>query len=190
MMPGTAKMTAVRRGLGLGLLLALCAAAPTRAQIFGISDKKEVEIGRQMHAQILQTMDAYHNPELQDYVSSVGQRLAKASDRPTLEFTFTVLDTEDVNAFATAGGFVYVSRGILPYLGSEAELAAVLGHEIGHVTARHPSRQQTQGTLAGIASMATAILTRQPALGQLTDVAGAAVVRGDRKSVVEGKSVL
>ena len=178
MMPGTARMTAVRRGLGLGLLLALCAAAPTRAQIFGISDKKEVEIGRQMHAQILQTMGAYHNPELQDYVSSVGQRLAKASDRPTLEFTFTVLDTEDVNAFATAGGFVYVSRGILPYLGSEAELAAVLGHEIGHVTARHPSRQQTQGMLAGIASAATAILTRQPALGQLTDVAGAAVVRG------------
>ena len=178
MTPNTAAMAAVRRALVLGLLLALGAAAPARAQIFGMSDKKEVEIGRKMHAQILQTMGAYNHPELQDYVNSVGQKLAKASDRPKLEYTFTVLDTEDVNAFAIPGGFVYISRGILPYLNSEAELAAVLGHEIGHVTARHASKQQAQGTLAGIASIATAIVTRQPALGDLTNVAGEAVVRG------------
>jgi len=178
MTPNTAAIAAVRRALVLGLLLALGAAAPARAQIFGMSDKKEVEIGRKMHAQILQTMGAYNHPELQDYVNSVGQKLAKASDRPKLEYTFTVLDTEDVNAFAIPGGFVYISRGILPYLNSEAELAAVLGHEIGHVTARHASKQQAQGTLAGIASIATAIVTRQPALGDLTNVAGEAVVRG------------
>jgi predicted Zn-dependent protease len=178
MTPKSATMAAACRALVLGLLLALGAAAPAGAQIFGMSDKKEVEIGRKMHAQILQTMGAYNNPELQEYVNSVGQKLAKASDRPKLEYTFTVLDTEDVNAFAIPGGFVYISRGILPYLNSEAELAAVLGHEIGHVTARHASKQQAQGTLAGIASVATAIVTRQPALGDLTNVAGEAVVRG------------
>ena len=178
MTPKTAAMAAACRALVLGLVLALGATAPAGAQIFGMSDKKEVEIGRKMHAQILQTMGAYNNPELQEYVNSVGQKLAKASDRPKLEYTFTVLDTEDVNAFAIPGGFVYISRGILPYLSSEAELAAVLGHEIGHVTARHASKQQTQGTLAGIASIATAIVTRQPALGDLTNVAGEAVVRG------------
>jgi predicted Zn-dependent protease len=187
MKPRTATPPAARRALArpalavrvaLVFALAFGAAAPAGAAIFGDSDKQEVEAGRKMHAQIVQAMGVYNNPELQDYVNSVGQKLAKASDRPKLDFTFTVLDTEDVNAFATAGGFVYVSRGILPYLSSEAELAAVLGHEIGHVTARHPARQQTQGTLAGIASIATAIITRQPALGDLTNVAGEAVIRG------------
>ena len=157
-----------------GLLLA--GTAPTCA--FAMSDKQVIAIGRQMNAEIVQTMGVYNNPEMQEYVNSVGQKLAKAGNRPNLEYTFTVLDTEDVNAFAIPGGFIYISRGILPYLSSEAELAAVLGHEIGHVTAHHASRQQTQGTLAGIAGIATAILTGQPALAQLTDVAGEAVVRG------------
>lgn len=159
-------------------VLALLPAAPARAQIFGMSEKKEIEIGQKMHVQILQTMGAYDNPELQDYVNSIGQKLAKASDRPNLQFTFTVLDTEDVNAFAIPGGYVYISRGILPYLANEAELAAVVGHEIGHVTAKHASKQQSQGTLAGLAGLATAIVTGQPALADLTNVAGQAIIRG------------
>ena len=161
--------------LVVGVVLLASAAAP---HAHAMSDKQEVELGRQINAEIVQTMGVYNNPELQEYVSSVGQKLAKAGNRPNLEYTFTVLDTEDVNAFAIPGGFIYISRGILPYLSSEAELAAVLGHEIGHVTARHASRQQTQGTLAGIAGIATAVLTGQPALAQLTNVAGEAVVRG------------
>ena len=156
----------------------LAAGAPARAGLFGISDKQEVDIGRRMHAEIVQTMGVYNNPELQEYVNSVGQRLAKKSNRPALDYTFTVLDTDDVNAFAIPGGFIYISRGILPYLSSEAELAAVLGHEIGHVTARHASQQQSQGTLANIAGLATAIVTGQPALASLTSVAGEAVIRG------------
>ena len=160
------------------LVLLLAAAAPGRAALFGISDKKEVEIGRQLHTQIVQTMGVYNNSELQEYVNSVGQKLAQKSNRPELQYTFTVLDTEDVNAFAIPGGFVYISRGILPYLSSEAELAAVLGHEIGHVTARHASKQQTQGTLAGIAGIATAVLTGQPALAQVSGIAGDAIIKG------------
>jgi predicted Zn-dependent protease len=170
------------RALALAMLVAGVGAgwpaAPAHAQIFGMSEKKEIEIGQQMHIQVLQTMGAYNDPELQAYVDSIGQKLAKVGDRPKLQYTFTVIDTEDVNAFALPGGFIYVSRGILPYLQNEAELAAVLGHEIGHVTARHASKQQTQGTMAGIAGIAAAIMTGQPALADLTNMAGEAVVRG------------
>jgi predicted Zn-dependent protease len=172
------RATLAGRALAFTATLLLAAAPVARAQIFGMSEKKEIETAKQMHAQILQTMGAYHSPELQDYVNSVGQKLAKVSDRPKLEYTYTVLDTEEVNAFATMGGYVYISRGILPYLSSEAELAAVLGHETGHITARHMAKQQSQGTLAGIAGIATAIATGQPALADLTNVAGEAIIRG------------
>jgi predicted Zn-dependent protease len=164
--------------LALVATLLMAGAPAARAQLFGMSEAKEIETAKKMHAQILQTMGAYHNPELQDYVNSIGQKLAKVSNRPKLEYTYTVLDTEDVNAFATMGGYVYISRGILPYLSSEAELAAVLGHETGHITARHMAKQQSQGTLAGIAGIATAVVTDQPALADLTNVAGEAIIRG------------
>lgn len=158
--------------------LACAPVAPAGAQIFGMSEKKEVEIGQRMHVQVLQTMGAYNDPELQEYVNAIGQKLAKVSDRPNLQYTFTVIDTEDVNAFAIPGGYIYISRGILPYMNSEAELAAVLGHEIGHVTARHAARQQSQGTMAGLAGIAAAVVTGQPALADLTNMAGAAIIRG------------
>ena len=170
--------TLARRAFVLLCFAALAAAAPARAQVLAMSEKTEIETGQKMHAEIVQSMGVYNNPELQEYVAMVGRKVAQQSDRPKLPFTFTVLDLEEVNAFATMGGYVYISRGILPYLSSEAELAAVLGHEIGHVTAKHMSRQQTQGTVAGLAGIATAILTGQPALAQLTSVAGEAVIRG------------
>ena len=87
---------------------------------------------------------------LQAYVNGVGQKLAAASHRAKLKWTFTVLDSPEVNAFALPGGYVYVTRGIMAYLDSEAELAGVLGHEIGHVTARHGAQQATRQATAGI----------------------------------------
>ncbi|MFO0449261.1 MAG: M48 family metalloprotease, partial [Pseudomonadota bacterium] len=116
-MPSNAFPELRRRLLAAGATLAFAfAGAPAaEAQIFGMSEKKEIEIGQRMHVQVLQTMGAYDNPELQAYVDSIGQRLAKLSDRPKLQYTFTVVDTEDVNAFAIPGGFIYISRGILPY---------------------------------------------------------------------------
>jgi predicted Zn-dependent protease len=141
-------------------------------------DPKEVRTGKQLHVQITQQMGVHDDLELQEYVQRIGQKLAALSERPDLEWKFTVVDTDDVNAFATMGGFVYVSRGILPYLQNEAQLAAVIGHEIGHITARHLQSRNTKSTLAGLASAATAIFTGMPALAELTNVAGQAIVMG------------
>jgi predicted Zn-dependent protease len=128
--------------------------------------------------QITQQMGVHDDLELQEYVQRVGEKLAAASERPELDWKFTIVDTDDVNAFATMGGFVYISRGILPYMKNEAELAAVLGHEIGHIAARHLQDRQKKSTIAGIASAATAIFTGMPALADLTNLAGQAIVSG------------
>lgn len=153
-------------------------AAPAAKPALAKSDQREVDEGQKLHVQFLQAMGSYNNAELQEYVNRIGQKLAAVSGRPQLPWTFTVIDTEDVNAFATMGGYVYISRGILPYLASEAELAAVLGHEIGHITAQHMKRQRRQSILSNVASAATAIVTGQTALAELTNVAGAALISG------------
>jgi predicted Zn-dependent protease len=100
-------------------------------------ESKDVRMAKQLHVQFTMQMGVHDDYVLQDYVQRVGDRLARVSERPDLDWKFTIVDTDDVNAFATLGGYVYISRGILPYFQSEAELAAVLGHEIGHITAEH-----------------------------------------------------
>jgi len=141
-------------------------------------ESKEVRTAKQMNIQILQQMGVHQNLELEDYVQRVGEKLAAVSERPELPWKFTIIDTDDVNAFATMGGYVYISRGILPYFQNEAELAAVLGHEIGHIAAEHLKKQQQKGMLSGLASAATAIFTGQPALADLTNMAGLAIIKG------------
>ncbi len=140
--------------------------------------KGEIKRAQQMHISITRTMGVYGDYALQQYVQQVGETLARASELPDLKWTFTVLDTDDVNAFTTGGGYVYISRGILPYLDSEAELAAVLGHEIGHVTAKHPSERRNQSAISNVLGAAATIFTGQPALGQITNMAGSAIVSG------------
>ncbi|MGH8188814.1 MAG: M48 family metalloprotease, partial [Steroidobacteraceae bacterium] len=109
------------------------------------SEAGEIKRSKEVHPMLLQQFGGvYDDAQLQAYVNDVGQRAAKASHRPELTYTFTVLDSEEINAFTTGGGYVYITRGIMNYLNSEAEHAAVLGHEIGHVTARHPVRQQSK----------------------------------------------
>jgi len=141
----------------LCVLCTLCAAAAcatnpvTGEREFTLmSEAQEIAMGRESDAQVKAEMGIYNDPDLQKYVSDIGGRLAKLSERPALPWQFTVVDQAAINAFALPGGFIYITRGILPFLDNEAELAGVLGHEIGHVTARHSVRQYTR-TIGGVA---------------------------------------
>jgi len=146
--------------IALSFLLSACAGNPTGGANFVLmSESAELEKGRELHAEMLQQNPVYQDPELQAYVEKIGQKMAAVSHRPELDYVFTIIDSPDVNAFALPGGFVYVNRGLLTYLNSEAQLAAVLGHEIGHVTARHAVRQQTAARSANAASIALIFAT-------------------------------
>jgi predicted Zn-dependent protease len=132
--------------------LAACAINPaTGDKEFSLmSEAQEIELGKQMDVEVRRQMGVYEDRELQRYVETVGMRLARASERPSLPWHFAVVDEPAVNAFALPGGYIYLTRGILPFLDNEAQLAGVLGHEIGHVTARHSAQQYTKATTAGI----------------------------------------
>jgi predicted Zn-dependent protease len=157
-----------------------CATNPATGgtDIVMMSEAQEIEIGRKTHPQILQQYGRFEDAQLQQYVNEVGQRIAAKSHRPNLQYTFTVLDSDEVNAFALPGGYVYITRGIMAYLNSEAELAAVLGHEVGHVTARHAVRQQTGATAAGVGAMVVGILTGSGDLANVAGMAGSALISG------------
>ena len=129
-----------------------CATNPATGQkeFSLMSEAQEIQIGQENDAQIRREMGVYDDPGLQEYVSTIGLRLARASERPNLPWHFTVLDEPAVNAFALPGGYIYVTRGILAFLNTEDQLAGVLGHEIGHVTARHSAQQYTKATSAGV----------------------------------------
>ena len=144
-----------------------------------MSEAQEIELGRKMHPQILQKYGRYDDEQLQQYVNDgrPAHRRARVIG-PNLQYTFTVLDSDEVNAFALPGGYVYITRGIMAYLNSEAELAAVLGHEIGHVTARHSVRQQTGATAAGVGAMVVGILTGSGDLANVAGMAGNALISG------------
>src|SRR4029453_14850227 len=127
------------RTLILVLIACGCATNPAtgRHQVILMSEAEEIQLGRQSDAEVRKKMGIYKDGELQRYVKGVGDRLARAAHRPNLPWTFAVVDEPAVNAFALPGGYVYITRGILPFLRDESELAAVMGHEIGHVDARH-----------------------------------------------------
>jgi predicted Zn-dependent protease len=136
----------------IGVLgLSCCAKNPVgeSEDLVLMSEQQEVQQGAQAHKEVLAQYRELDSPALQACVTRVGKALAAKSHRPDLDWHFTVVDSPEVNAFALPGGYVYVTRGILAYLTSEAELAAVLGHEIGHVSARHALRQQSAATAAG-----------------------------------------
>jgi predicted Zn-dependent protease len=115
-----------------------------------MSESQEISIGRNADVDVRKQYKVYDNPALQTYVNRVGQAVAQNSHRPNLNYHFTVLDSPEINAFALPGGYIYITRGIMAYLNSEAELAAVLGHEVGHVTARHGVRQQSAAQATGL----------------------------------------
>lgn len=166
--------------LTLSLALGACAVNPvTGEQDFVIiSEAEEIEQGRRYHKEIIATYGVYDDPALQQYVNRIGQELAAKSHRSNLKFTFTVLDSPDINAFALPGGYVYITRGIMAYLDSEAELAGVIGHEIGHVTARHSVRQQGGQLASNILSILVTATTGDQTLGNLSQQLSTGLIRG------------
>ncbi len=134
------------------LFLPACATNPVTGQqeLMLLSESSEIQMGRQTDGQIEKTYGFYDSPSLNAYIQGLGQRVAQVSHRSHLPFEFKVLDTPVVNAFAVPGGYIYLTRGILAYLNDEAEVAGVIGHEIGHVAARHSAQQYTRATFAQI----------------------------------------
>ncbi|HXI65057.1 MAG TPA: M48 family metalloprotease [Gemmatimonadales bacterium] len=147
-------------GLFAGIAAIGCAINPATGgnQLMLVSESQEIQMGQQYDSQVVATIGVYPDPVWQRYIQQFGARLAATTERPNLPWTFRVVDDPAVNAFALPGGFVYVTRGLLAHLTSEAELAAVVGHEIGHVTARHTaaemSKQQVIGLGLAVGSMA------------------------------------
>jgi predicted Zn-dependent protease len=143
----------------LGQTLGGCATNPVtgKKQISLVSEGKELQMGAEADPAVISEYGLYSDQEIQRYVDGVGQKLAKVSHLPSLAWHFRVLDSPVVNAFAIPGGYIYITRGILAYMNSEAQLAGVLGHEIGHVTARHSAQQITRQQIAGIGVLAGAV---------------------------------
>ncbi len=143
-----------------------------------MSEDKEISIGHEEHEKIMKSMPVYEDPELQAYVERIGQKVAATGDRPDLTYVFTIIDSPDINAFALPGGYIYINRGLIGFLNSEAELAAVLAHEIGHVTARHAVRQKAAATGAKLGAFVSAVATRSNTVGEVASLYGAAAISG------------
>jgi len=134
-----------------------------------VSESQEIEMGKQSAQEVQQSIGYYNDPAVQQYVSSIGMKMAKASERPNLPWEFHVVNDASVNAFALPGGFIYVTRGLMTSINDEAELATVVGHEIGHVTNRHSVQQISKAEVAQVGLGIGSVLSRSVA-----SVAGAA----------------
>ena len=145
-----ALMSAAFLAAVLAVSLSSCATNPVtqEREFMLLSESDELALGRQTDPQILQSYGHYTDPELGAYVDEIGRRMGALSHRPNLDYSFKVLDSPVVNAFAVPGGFVYLTRGILAYLNDEAELAGVIGHELGHIAARHSAKQYSRAQAA------------------------------------------
>jgi len=153
-----ARSTRIRRLIlvtacaGSFLATSSCSVNPAtgKRQLTLISEQQEIAMGREADGDVIDSFGLYPDDDLQTYIQDLGARIAADSERPDLTWTFRVVDDPVVNAFAIPGGYIYITRGILAHFNSEAELASVLGHEIGHVTARHSVEQMSQAQLAQI----------------------------------------
>ncbi len=134
-----------------------------------VSEKREKAMGLAYDPQVIQEFGLYENKEMQDFINNYGKKMGAISHRPQIDYQFRILDSPVVNAFAVPGGYVYFTRGIMAHFNNEAEFAGVLGHEIGHVTARHSAQQQSQQILAQVGFIAAMIAS--PKFAQYSDLA-------------------
>ena len=160
-----------------GLLIAAagCARNPATGsnQLMLVSESQEIEMGRAADKDVIASIGLYPDSNWQRYIQAFGARLAANSERPNLPWTFRVVDDAAVNAFALPGGFIYVTRGILANLNNEAELAGVVGHEIGHVTARHTAHEMSRQQLAQLGLVVGAVAS--PTVAQYAGLASQAM---------------
>jgi len=142
-----------------------CATNPATGanQLMLVSEDQEIAMGRQADTAVIATIGLYPDAAWQSYIQRFGARIAANSERPNLPWTFRVVDDPAINAFALPGGFIYVTRGLLAHLTSEAQLASVVGHEIGHVTARHTAASMSQQELIGLGLAAGSMVSSQVA---------------------------
>ena len=147
--------------LASSLVLSDCATNPVtgKRQLSLISEESEIQMGQQYDPQVVAEMGIYKDAALEQFLSEKGKAMAAISERPNLPWTFRLVDTDVVNAFAVPGGFVYFTRGIMAHFNNEAQFAGVLGHEIGHVTARHTVAQQSRQQLGQIGLIGGMILS-------------------------------
>ena len=148
-----------------------CATNPVtgKRELALISESQEIAMGRDADKEVVAAYGLYPDDRLQQYIQELGSRIAAKTERPALPWTFRVVDDASVNAFALPGGFIYVTRGIMTHLNSEAELVTILGHEIGHVTARHSVNQMSKQQLAQIGLVAGMVLS--PRVAQFGNLA-------------------
>src|SRR4030066_1172720 len=134
---------------GFLFLIFSCALNPVsgKHELMLLSEADEIDLGRQTDAEVVKEYGVLEDPKLTAYLNDFCQRLGKVSHRPQLSYRFKIVDASVVNAFAVPGGYVYFSRGILATLNSEAELTGVMGHEIGHIAARHSAKQYSRAQL-------------------------------------------
>ena len=152
-------------------ILATCATNPVtgKREISLISESQEISMGQEAAKEVAASISPVADQALQQYVSNLGMTMARASERPNLPWSFTVIDDAQVNAFALPGGPIFITRGILTHMNSEAQLVSVLGHEIGHITAKHSVHQMSQAQLAQIGLIAAVIV--KPGLAGFGDLA-------------------
>ena len=147
-----------------------CAVNPVtgKAELMLLSEEDEIKMGQQTDPEIRRMYGVYTDHDLDVYVASLGNRMGHISHRPNLNYEFKVMDSPAINAFAVPGGYVYLTRGILAYLDNEAQLAGVIGHEIGHITARHSAQQYSKAQLAQVGlGLGAMVLEDFAGLGQL-----------------------
>lgn len=159
------------------LFLGGCAVNPVTGKkelaLFQVSTEEEIAIGEKSYPQVIQQMKGeYPDPALARYVQEVGAKLGRVSQRPELPYQFKVVNDSSPNAFALPGGYIAISRGLLVELENEAQLAAVLGHEVGHVTARHSVAGMQRGTLLGLGMAVLTGVTGESAYGPVAQQAG------------------
>ena len=152
-------------------LMNMCAVNPVtgKKQVVLMSEAQEIAMGQEADPQIIAQYGLYEDKALQDFITQKGKAMAAISHRPDLDYHFRVVDSEVINAFAVPGGYVYFTRGIMAHFNNEAQFAGVLGHEIGHITARHSVIQQRNAMLGQVGLIAGMVIS--PELGQFAQQA-------------------